>query len=206
MDSYDVKKALPELYAPKAGAISTVQVASAPFLLIDGHGDPDTAEEYVQAVQALYTLAYSVRAVAKRRLGRVHTVAPLEGLWTADDVSAFTERRKSEWDWTMMIRQPPWIDRGIMAEAVEAAHGKATPRLGDLRLEDYDEGLSVQVLHIGSYDDEGPVLARLHGEYLPEHGYVPTGRHHEIYLSDPRRVLPERLKTVLRQPVALAGG
>jgi hypothetical protein len=201
VESYDAKKALPELYAPKAGAFTTVTVSTARFLLVDGHGDPNTAEEYSQAVAALYTLSYAVRALAKRQLGRLHTVAPLEGLWTADDLGAFVERRKSEWDWTMLIRQPEWVTDDLVAEATEGARRKP---LDDLRFENYSEGLSVQVLHIGSYDDEGPLLARLHGEYLPEHGYVPRGRHHEIYLSDPRRTPPERLKTILRQPVAVA--
>lgn len=197
MDPYDVKKAFPRLYAPKPRDFHVVEVPALPFLMVDGHGDPNVSPAYAQAVEALFTLSYAARAVAKAELGRVHTVGPLEGLWSAADPRAFVAREKSAWDWTMMISQPEWVT----AEVIEAArHRKAvaTP----VRLETYAEGRSVQILHVGPYDDEGPVLARLHAEYLPAHGLTWGGRHHEIYLSDARRTAPAKLRTILRQPVA----
>jgi hypothetical protein len=194
--SYDIKKALPALYAPKRGGFHVVDVPEIAFLMVDGHGDPNTSPAYTEAVTALYTLSYAVRAIAKTDLGRVHTVGPLEGLWSADDPAVFVTREKSAWDWTMMISQPAWITPDV----VEAAMRKKKAVDG-VRFASYAEGRSVQVLHVGSYDDEAPVLAALHREYLPEHGLTFNGRHHEIYLSDPRRTAPEKLRTILRQPV-----
>ena len=196
MPSYDIKKALPALYAPKRGGFHVVDVPEIAFLMVDGHGDPNTSPAYTEAVTALYTLSYTVRAIVKADLGRVHTVGPLEGLWSADDPAVFVTREKSAWDWTMMISQPAWITPDV----VEAAMRKKKAVDG-VRFAPYAEGRSVQVLHVGSYDDEAPVLAALHREYLPEHGLTFNGRHHEIYLSDPRRTAPEKLRTILRQPV-----
>lgn len=204
MESYDVKKALPVLYAPKRGDFDVVEVPELSFLMIDGHGDPNVSPAYAEAVQALFTLSYAVRAVAKSELERVHTVGPLEGLWSADDPAAFVAREKSAWDWTMMICQPSWITPDIVETATRRAERKSPAALDRVRFAPYTEGTSVQILHIGSYDAEAPVLARLHGEYLPNHGLTFNGRHHEIYLSDARRTEPARLRTILRQPVAPA--
>ena len=196
MPSYDIKRALPDLYAPTCGGFHVVDVPEIAFLMVDGHGDPNTSPAYTEAVTALYTLSYTVRAIAKADLGRVHTVGPLEGLWSAGDPAVFVTREKNAWDWTMMVFQPAWITPDI----VEAAKRKKEAVNG-VRFASYAEGRSVQVLHVGSYDDEAPVLAALHREYLPEHGLTFNGRHHEIYLSDPRRTAPEKLRTILRQPV-----
>ena len=206
MQTYDVKKDHPELYAPRPGDPQVVDVSELAFLMVDGHGDPNTSAAYRDAVEALFTASYAVRAAAKAALGRVHTVAPLEGLWSAADLSVFRSRDKSAWDWTLMIAQPDWAPPELVAEALaDAQRRKGLPALGLLRHERFREGRSVQVLHVGSYDDEGPVLARLHDEWLPAHGLAPTGRHHEVYLSDARKVAPAKLRTVLRQPVTAAG-
>jgi len=126
----------------------------------------------------------------------------LEGLWWAEDMQTFMTREKSAWDWTMMIMTPDWISNEIFVNAVEQVRKSKNPSaLEKVRLERYHEGLSVQIMHIGSYDDEGPVLAKMHSDFIPKNGFVENGKHHEIYLSDPRRVAPEKLKTVLRQPV-----
>jgi hypothetical protein len=201
MQTYDIKKQRKDLYAPKPGNFEIIDVPEMTFLLIDGHGDPNTSSAYGEAVEALYAASYAVRAVAKARLGRVHTVAPLEGLWSAEDPEVFRTRDKSAWDWTMMIAQPDWITADMIDEALTAVQKKQLPALGRIRCEHYAEGRSVQVLHLGSYDDEGPTLARLHDEFLPNNGLVPTGPHHEIYLSDARKTEPAKLKTILRQPV-----
>lgn len=201
MQTYDIKKTYRELYAPKVGAFEIVEVPEFWYLKIDGHGDPNTAEEYRSALESLYSLSYGVRKICKERLDRVHTVAPLEGLWWAEDLSVFASRAKDLWDWTMMIAQPEYVNAEIVEQAREAARKKAPPAIERVRFESHTDGLSVQVLHVGSYDDEGPVLERMHHEFMPQAGLEPTGKHHEIYLSDPRRTAPEKLRTILRQPV-----
>ena len=202
MSTYDVKQDRKDLYAPKRNDFAIVDVPTLAFLMVDGHGDPNTATAYREAVEALFATSYAVRALAKARLERVHTVGPLEGLWSAADMDTFRTRDKSAWDWTMMIVQPEWITAEMVDEALAAARRKADrPGLEYVRFEEYAEGRSVQILHVGSYDDEAPTLARLHAQFLPAHGLVPTGRHHEIYLSDARRTEPARLRTILRQPI-----
>jgi hypothetical protein len=202
MDSYDIKKALPALYAPEPGDFHLVEVPELSFLMIDGHGDPNVSPAYTEAVEALFSLSYAVRAIAKSELGRVHTVGPLEGLWSAEDPRAFVAGDKSAWDWTMMIWQPSWITPDIIETATRLAAKKSRAALDRVRSAPYAEGTSVQILHVGSYDCEAPVLARLHAEHLPRHGLTLNGKHHEIYLSDARRTDPAKLRTILRQPVA----
>jgi hypothetical protein len=198
----DFKKDLKHLYQPSAKKFEVVDVPPMNFLMIDGHGDPNTAQEYQDAVEALYAVAYKLKFMSKREMGKDYVVPPLEGLWWAEDMETFTTARdKSAWDWTMMIMQPEWITQEMVEEAVKQVEKKGLPALSKLYLETYHEGLSVQILHIGSYDDEGPTIARLHNEFIPENSYEEAGKHHEIYLSDPRKVAPEKLKTVLRQPV-----
>ena len=204
MQSYDIKTERRTLYAPKPGDFEIIDVPEMSFLMIDGHGDPNTSPAYRHAVETLYKASYAVRAAAKATLGTVHTVAPLEGLWSADDLEVYRTRDKSAWDWTMMIAQPNWVIPELVDAAQVAARNKQLPALDLLRFKRYAEGRSVQILHVGSYDDEGPTLARLHDEYLPANGLTPTGRHHEIYLSDPRKTEPAKLKTILRQPVTTA--
>lgn len=205
-EKYDVKRAYRELYAPSAKVFVLVDVPPMRFLAVDGHGDPNTADEYTRAVEALYGVAYTLKFHSKKVLGRDFAVAPLEGLWRADDPAAFVARDKRAWSWTMLIAQPEWIDEALVTDAVaqvraKAKNGPPSPALDLVRLVELHEGRSAQILHIGSYDDEGPTLARLHDEWMPEQGLTFNGDHHEIYLSDPRRTAPEKLKTVLRQPV-----
>jgi hypothetical protein len=202
----DFKRTLKTFYAPSSKSFSIVDVPPMQFLMIDGHGDPNTASAYQEAVEALYAVAYGVKFVSKRELDRDYVVPPLEGLWWAKDIQAFISRDKGSWDWTMMIMQPEWVTAATVEAALaRAGESKDLPALPKLRLETYHEGLSVQILHLGSYDEEAPTLARMHAEFMPTQGLVPAGRHHEIYLSDPRRVAPEKLKTVLRQPVRKVG-
>ena len=205
METYDVKRARRELYAPRPGAVQLVDVPEMRFLVVDGRGDPNTAPAYREAVEALFTASYAVRAAAKGALGRVYTVAPLEGLWSAEDLAAFRTRDKGAWQWSMMIVQPDWIPAELVDDALASARRtKRRPALDLVRFEPYAEGRSAQFLHVGPYDDEGPALRRLHEEFLPAHGLAPGGRHHEVYLSDPRRTEPAKLRTILRQPVVPA--
>ena len=203
MDKIVFKKELQHLYNPSSREFSTVEVPEMQFLMVDGHGDPNTAQAYQDAVEALYAVAYKLKFMSKKQMEKDYVVPPLEGLWWAEDMETFTVKRdKSTWDWTMMIMQPDWITPEMFAQAVaEVQKKKDLPALSKVRLEPYAEGLAVQILHIGSYDDEAPTLERLHREFIPQNGYVMTGKHHEIYLGDPRKVAPEKLKTVLRQPV-----
>lgn len=173
------------------------------FLMIDGQGDPNTAESYQHALEALYGMSFTIKFASKKELGRDYTVPPLEGLWWAEDMDIFTTTSsKDEWLWTMMMMVPDWIDETFVENGrAKVAESKELATLDSVRFESYEEGLSVQILHIGPYDAEGPTIARLHDEFLPQQGFVENGKHHEIYLSDPRRVAPEKWKTVLRQPV-----
>jgi len=202
MDKLDFKAELKHLYQPAAKAFVLVEVPRLDFLMVDGHGDPNTAPAYREAVEALYAVSYKLKFMSKKEQGKDYVVPPLEGLWWAQDMQAFTTLRdKSAWDWTMMIMQPDWIDQGMFAKAIEAVRkSDDRPGLSRLRLEKFHEGLSVQILHIGSYEAEAPVITRMHA-FIHESGYQPSGKHHEIYLGDPRKVPPEKLKTVLRQPV-----
>ena len=202
MSKVDFKKELKELYVPPKKFV-IVDVPEMQFLKVDGHGDPNVAQEYQDAIEALYAVAYKIKFMSKKQLGRDYVVPPLQGLWWAEDMETFTSARdKSQWDWTMMIMTPEWVSSNVYAEALELVRkGKNPTALDKVRLGSYHEGLCVQIMHIGSYDDEGPTLMKLHREFLPENGYAENGKHHEIYLGDPRRVAPEKLKTVLRQPV-----
>ncbi len=206
MDKVDFKKELKYLYQPSTKEFQVVEVPDLFFFKVDGHGDPNSAPEYSAAVEALYAASYKTKFVSKTA-GRDYVVPPLEGLWWAEDLESFTVARdKSQWDWTMMIMTPDWITREMVDQALEQVSAqKDLLSFDKLRWESYQEGLSVQIMHLGSYDDEGPVLERLHGKWMPENGYTFNGLHHEIYLSDPRRVEPAKLKTILRQPIKKMG-
>jgi hypothetical protein len=208
-DKVDLRSAHRDLYAPKAGVFTVVSVPSFRFLMTDGHGDPNVTPAYGAAVAALYAASYTAKSLSRKRLGRDYVVPPLEGLWRSEGHD-FTDR--SAWDWTMMIRQPEWLEAELLVEAVEQAAEKEAAKGGakgvanrsagvELRVADYEEGLSAQILHLGSYDSEAPTIARLHDEFLPSERLAESGDHHEIYLSDPRRIAPEKLRTILRQPV-----
>ena len=201
----DFKREIEAYRAPR-GQFQIVDVPDLRYLMIDGHGDPNTPA-FTDAAEALYPVAYKVKFASKRTLGRDYVVMPLEGLWWAGDMAVFTgSPDKSRWDWTLMIMVPDWIDDDLFAAAVDqVAAGDRPRRLPDVRLESLSEGRCVQTLHVGSYDDEADVLARMHDRFIPDHALRMTGKHHEIYLSDARRVPPERLRTILRQPVAAVG-
>ena len=201
-DKYDLKRAHRELYAPSAKDFVVVDVPPMTYLAVGGSGDPNTSPEYADAIEALFSVGYAVKFGSKKALGRDFVVGPLEGLWRAADPTAFVTRDKASWSWTMLIAQPEWIDETLVTEAVAAVRAKGEKAALDrLRLERLHEGRSVQILHIGSYDDEAPTLARLHDEWMPQHGLAFNGDHHEIYLSDARRTAPAKLRTILRHPV-----
>jgi hypothetical protein len=199
----DFKKEWKHLYKPSFKEFEIVDVPPMNFLMIDGQGDPNTAQEYQEALEALYAVAYKIKFSSKKELGKDYVVPPLEGLWWAEDMDVFTTGGdRDAWQWTMMIMQPEWVTEDLFDQACnQVAKAKAPPALSKIRLENYHEGLSVQIMHIGPYSDEGPTIHKLHHEFLPENSLLEAGKHHEIYLGDPRKVEPEKLKTVLRQPV-----
>jgi len=200
----DLKKTLRHLYAPSK-SISVVNIPPFPYLMIDGKGNPNTSQQYLQSIQSLYSLSYTIRAMNKEKNGNTFTVMPLEGLWTYEGQEnpsfKLTEKDKDTFEWTLMIMQPDFVTGEIVDEAKERVRKKkSTPeRLDDVRFETYEEGDAVQLMYIGAYDDEGPSVKKLH-DYIEENGWKLDKRHHEIYLSDARKTAPERLRTVIRQP------
>jgi hypothetical protein len=201
MEKLDLKKHYRSLYSAPRGTFAIIDVPPLSYVQLDGEGDPNSAETYRTGVGWLYSVSYAMKFAAKAELGRDYVVGPLEALWWADDMSSFETRTKDDWRWTIMILQPDFVTAELFAGALDKACRKLGAPHPGLRFAPLDEGLSVQTLHVGSYDDEGPTLARLHREFLPANGLEETGHHHEIYLSDPRKVAPEKLKTILRQPV-----
>lgn len=199
---YDVKRELKALYAPRSTTWALLDVPDQQFLAIDGSGDPDTVARYAESVAALYAVAYTLKFATRQQGGQDFVVAPLEGLWWSDDPDAFTAGTRDAWCWTMLISQPPWITEDAIALARSTAlEKKGSPAIGEVRRLRLAEGRCAQALHVGPYDDEGPLLAELHDVFLGAHGLDFAGPHHEVYLADPRRTDPSRLRTVLRQPV-----
>jgi hypothetical protein len=191
---------LARLQRAKAAKPEIVDVPETGFLMIDGEGDPAGAA-YAEAVEALYSVAYGLRFHLKRE-GTDFKVMPLEGRWAteaAGDVWASRDR----WQWTMMIAEPDAVTAALVESIRESASKRRpNPSLPRVRLERFAEGKSAQVLHVGPYGEaERPSVEALH-RFIAESGLVERGRHHEIYLNDPRRTDPERLRTILRHPVA----
>ena len=198
----DFKKSL-DSYRARSGEVRVVDIPPLQYLMVDGRGDPNTSTEYADALAALYPVAFTLKFASKRDLGRDYVVPPLEALWWAPDMTVFTSARdKSRWHWTAMIMTPDWITASLFSDAVAAVAAKGLSNsLGTVRLESLEEGRCVQTLHLGPYDDEAEVLADLHHRFIPDSGLRMCGKHHEIYLNDPRRVEPGKLRTILRQPV-----
>lgn len=201
MSKIDFKKKYKDLYKPSKKEFSIVDVPPMNFLMIDGHGDPNNNPEFQQVMNTLYSVAYTIKFKLKTQ-GRDYVVPPLEGLWWTDPIEEFSVNAKDKWDWTVMVMQPDWVSAEIVEQSSrEVAQKKELPMLSKMRYEVYHEGLSVQILYIGAYSDEGPTISRMH-KFISQEDYVTDGKHHEIYLSDPRRTAPDRLKTVIRQPIS----
>lgn len=195
MEETDFKKKLKELYLPSERDFVLVDVPQMQFMMIDGEGSPH------RAVQWLFKAVYPLKQIAKERMGKNFVEAPLEGLWWGDDMESFVVGDKDNLKWRLMIVTADWVTDEMFEQAVTEAEKRLGEAPDGLRLESYDEGKSVQIMHVGPYGEEGPTITRLHKEFMPENNLVPNGHHHEIYLNDPTRVAPEKLRTVLRQPV-----
>ena len=198
----DWKKEFKHLYRPSTRAVVVVDVPPLNFLMIDGVGDPNTAQEYREAVEALYAVAYALKFMVKKGPAAVdYGVMPLEGLWWVDDMRQFSVDDKGAWQWTMMIMQPEHVTEPLLEEALERVRVKKDPAaLVKMQFESYHEGLSAQIMHVGPYAAEAPTIEKIH-QFIAENGYQLRGKHHEIYLGNPRRTAPERLKTIIRQPM-----
>ena len=196
----DLKQDLKHLYNPSAKVCSMVDVPAMNFLMIDGTGDPNTAPAYKQAVEALYAVSYTLKFAIKKTEGIDYPVMPLEGLWWADDMTNYLTGQRENWQWTMMIMQPTVITSAHVAAALHATQAKKSlPALSHLRFEPYHEGTSAQIMYFGPYKDEGPTILRLH-DFIAANGGTLSGKHHEIYVGDPRKADPAKLKTIIRQP------
>jgi hypothetical protein len=203
MEKLDLKKQWKQFYQPKAGAVVAVDLPPLNYLMVDGEGNPNTSQSYQDAIEALYTLSYTLKFMLKKGPRAIdYGVMPLEGLWWADDPRAFFDADKSAWKWTAMIVQPEFIAQAEVDAAFDQVRKKKNPAaLGRVRFERMEEGASAQLLYTGPFTGEGPAIQRIH-DFIHAAGKQLRGRHHEIYLSDPRRTAPEKLKTILRQPMA----
>lgn len=203
MAKLDLKRQLGNLYKVTAKKVDEVDVPAMNFLMIDGKGDPNKAPEYAQAIVALYQLSYAIKfSIKKGKKAIDYAVMPLEGLWWVDDMRQFSVEDKSSWKWTAMIMQPDFINSNLVEEMrAEVAEKKNPPALAKVRFETFAEGPAAQILHIGPYAAEGPTVVKVH-EYIQQSGHELRGKHHEIYLKDPRKSSSEKLQTIVRQPYA----
>lgn len=202
MEKIDYKKILKNFYSPVKNKVSLVEIPSYNFLMIDGKGNPNTSPEYKAAIEALYSISYTAKFKIKKGISAVDfSVMPLEGLWWIDGEATVDIDNKDNWSWTAMIMQPPFVTKDIIDESREDVKKKKNlNNLENVRLCELIEGLSVQIMHIGPYALEKPSIDKMYA-FMKEEGLAFAGKHHEIYLSDPHKSAPEKLKTILRQPV-----
>ncbi len=190
------------LYTAKTSAAEELTIPSMNFLMIDGEGDPNGNPEFQTCTDALYSIAYTTKFALKKGKGLEYKVPPLEGLWWSDRMGSFLDGEKDEWKWTLMIMQPKGVTGAIIEKSRDAVLAKkSNPAVMHVRFGDFKEGRVAQILHIGPYNNERLTIERLHA-YIRERGGILHGKHHEIYVGDPRRTAPEKLKTIIRQPFA----
>jgi len=203
LEKVDFKKELKQLYKPSAKEISVVEVPAMNFLLVDGEGAPGSAQ-YGEAVSALFSVAYALKFMVKKGKGVDYSVMPLEGLWWMDDMAKFgaDNESKKKWKWTALIMQPKYVTAEDFKAAVEQTKKKKDlPALQKVRFESFKEGPSAQIMYVGPFADEGPTIQKIHA-HIKAGGHQLSGKHHEIYLNDPSKTAPEKLKTVIRQPMS----
>ncbi|MDC0749310.1 GyrI-like domain-containing protein [Polyangium mundeleinium] len=200
MNKIDLKSELKDLYKPSAKEVVEVDVPAFNFLMVDGEGNPNTSKSYKEAVEALYSVSYTIKFALKKEKGLDYVVMPLEGLWWADDLTGFSRDEKESWKWTMMIMQPPEAAKQMVQSAIASVQDKkGLPGLKGIRFEQFGEGRCAQTLHVGPFSAEGPTIQRVH-DYISSRSAL-RGKHHEIYLSDIRKAAPEKWKTIIRQPM-----
>ena len=200
----DFKKKFKELYQPSAKEVVVIEVPEMQFLMIDGMGSPGDSQEYSDAMTALFPVAFKTKFLSKAK-GRDYVVPPSEGLWWADDMNDYIGGNRDKWKWTMMIMLPDWITKELVKKSIDITLQKKpeiSKTVKKLRVEKYDEGKSAQIMHIGPFSEEGPTVEKVHNFIEDQNGKFDgfKQKHHEIYLSDPRKAKPENMKTVIRQP------
>ncbi|MFA8434351.1 MAG: GyrI-like domain-containing protein [Marinifilaceae bacterium] len=202
MQKKDYKKLFKDCYSVRKNSIALVDIPAMNYLIVDGEGDPNTSLAYREAIEALFSLSYAIKfKVKKGDMAIDYGVMPLESQWWTDNMKEFSTERKEDWKWSAMIMQPDFVTEGLVQEALEeVAKKKSLPALSKIRFVRRTDGVSAQILHIGPYSEEGPTVEKLH-QFIKDNGYELTGKHREIYLSDVRKAAPEKLKTIIRQPV-----
>jgi hypothetical protein len=201
MEKTDYKRQLKDCYSASATKIAIVAVPAMNYLSIDGQGDPSTSKVFSDAIEALYPLAYSIKFSIKKNLAIDYGVMPLEGLWWCDNMELFSMENKNDWKWTLQIMQPDIVTASHFTKALaEVSAKKKLPALSQINFGNFNDGLSAQLLHIGPYNNETENIKRLH-QFIHDNGYILSGKHREIYLSDARKTAPEKLKTIIRQPI-----
>jgi hypothetical protein len=203
MTKVDLKKDLKHLYQPPKDNPVQVDIPTMNYLMIEGVGDPNTAQAYREAIEALFSLSYTLKFMIKKGPQAIdYGVMPLEGLWWADDMATFSVKDKSNWKWTLMMMQPKYVDKAMVKTAMEEVERKKNPSaLSGIRFEAFSEGKAAQIMHIGPFSEEGPTVEKLH-RFIEQSSYTLSGKHHEIYLSDIRKADPKKWKTVIRQPMS----
>jgi hypothetical protein len=201
MEKIDLKKELKHLYHPSAKEVVQVEVPTMNYLMLDGEGDPNASQTYADAVESLFMVSYAVKFIVKKgELAIDYGVMPLESLWWADDMTAFSMQEKSKWKWTAMLMQPSFVTAEIIAQASADVKKKKNPAsLSNIRFESFCEGTCAQMMHIGPFSEEGLVIEKVH-QFITSRGQL-RGKHHEIYLSDIRKAHPSKWKTIIRQPM-----
>jgi hypothetical protein len=200
VDKIDLKKELKNFYNPSTKEVTVVDVPAMNFLLVNGEGAP-TSPQYSEAIEALFSVAYTLKFMVKKGKSIDYGVMPLEGLWWVDDMTKFTADRKEEWKWTAMIMQPNYVTADDVALAVEQVKKKKElAALSKVRFESFKEGPAAQIMYIGPFSAEGPTIAKIHA-HIQNNGNTLSGKHHEIYLNNPATTASEKLKTILRQPM-----
>lgn len=203
VEKVDFKKELKHLYKPSAKKVESLVIPKMNFLMIDGQGDPNTSQEFQDAIEVLYPLSYTLKFIVKKgEISIDYGVLPLEGLWWAEDMNSFSIENKNDWKWILMIMQPDFITKSMVIDAIEQVKKKKDPvSLPLVRFKSFDEGKVSQIMHIGPFSEEGPTVQKVH-TFIEENNCQRRGKHHEIYLSDIRKAAPEKWKTIIRQPMS----
>jgi hypothetical protein len=200
LDKVDLKKELKNLYNPSSKEVTVVDVPAMNFLLVNGEGAP-ASPKYIEAIEALFSVSYTLKFIVKKAKGIDYAVMPLEGLWWADDMTKFSADKKDEWKWTAMIMQPKYVTADDINLAVEQVKKKKNlSTLLKVRFESFKEGSAAQIMYVGPFSAEGPTIAKIHAQ-IQNSGHALSGKHHEIYLNNPAKTAPEKLKTIIRQPM-----
>jgi hypothetical protein len=195
----DLKKQLKHLYQAPANEVTTVEMPSMNYLMMDGAGDPN-GPEYSATVATLFTVSYTLKFMLKKRDAALdYSVMPIEGLWWTKEGTLWYSTDRTDWRWTAIIMQPEVITSEMFEQARREVEKKKQLDLARMRLETFTESRAAQILHIGPYSKERPTIDRLHA-YIEQQGWQFRGKHHEIYLNIPSRTAPERLRTIIRQP------